>query len=221
MRRTAAITVAILLSCGASYAQTAMSTPGMGATSPLGIPGSSGATGTGIPLGATEIDPGGISPVPSNTMNSASACTPSNTTGGSSMTGSSTGGANSSFDGGGLSGTAAGVMSSGSCVTPTTPSTFGTASPQSTSVGTGTSSLGRPQLRGGTIPLGATELGNAGISPMVGVPAPNSLNSPCAGAIGTATSGLAAGSSGASGMAAGSTGSMGTSVPTLGSPLGC
>jgi len=62
MRRLVAIAAVILMGCGAGHAQTSMSTPAMGATSPLGTLGPSGSSGTGIPLGATEIDPGGVSP---------------------------------------------------------------------------------------------------------------------------------------------------------------
>src|SRR5919198_386954 len=98
MRSIVAITAAILLSCSATYAQTSMSTPGIGATSPLGIPGSSGATGTGIPMGATEIDPGGLGVVPGAT-NSTSGCISTGTLPGSGTTTTSTTSTSSTFDG--------------------------------------------------------------------------------------------------------------------------
>ena len=79
MRRLSAAAVALLLSCGAVAGQTMSTTPtapALGAVSPLGIPGAGGATGmsgstgstgmtgssAGIGLGATEINPGGLSP---------------------------------------------------------------------------------------------------------------------------------------------------------------
>ena len=57
MRRLLVVTTAILITCGSGHAQTSMSTPAIGTTSPLGVPGSSGSAGSaGIGLGATEID---------------------------------------------------------------------------------------------------------------------------------------------------------------------
>src|ERR1700739_4850662 len=73
MRLLPIIVAAILFGCGAAQAQSVMTSPGMGATSPLGVPGSSAPSGsnspTGIPLGATEIDPGGLSPAPLSNCN--------------------------------------------------------------------------------------------------------------------------------------------------------
>ena len=66
MRLLPLVAAAVLFGCGAAHAQSAMTTSGLGATSPLGMLGSNASTGsnggTGIPLGATEIDPGGLSP---------------------------------------------------------------------------------------------------------------------------------------------------------------
>ncbi|MGY3368787.1 hypothetical protein ACVWZL_005912 [Bradyrhizobium sp. GM2.4] len=62
-RRLSMAALALLFTCGASNAQTAVSSSGMGATSPLGMPGGSGTSNSSItttPLGATEIDPGGL-----------------------------------------------------------------------------------------------------------------------------------------------------------------
>jgi len=67
MRRFLVITAAMLavaMSCGSSHAQSSMSPSAMGATSPLGMLGSGGSSGTGIPFGATEINPGGLSSAP-------------------------------------------------------------------------------------------------------------------------------------------------------------
>src|SRR4051794_8269321 len=83
---------ALLLSCEAVPAQNAVVRSALGATSPLSGLGSptSGAP-TGIPLGATEIDPGGLSPLPCSSL------------AGSSQSGASQSGgaAGTTFDGGG------------------------------------------------------------------------------------------------------------------------
>src|SRR4051794_32071496 len=99
MRHACIIMTAIVLGCGAAQAQSAASPPAIGATSPFGMLGASGSSGssvTGIPLGATEIDPGGLSPA-------SPACSPAGSSllGGSGMTSA---GAGSTFDGGGLAG---------------------------------------------------------------------------------------------------------------------
>ena len=108
MRRILPTLAAILTLSGAAHAQvpgapSAGNTSAMGTTSPLGVPGpTSSATPAGIPLNATEIDPGGLSPLPST----ACTTTPAGT-----------------FDGGGLTSctTAAAQLS-----------TSGTASPLAT-----------------------------------------------------------------------------------------
>jgi len=141
MLRAFAVLAAFLFMYGAAAAQSPPSTSGMGTTSPLGVPGTSGASGTGIPLGATEIDPGGLSPMPGSN------CSPA-------------AGSSGTFDGGGLttgSGTGCAPGSSQA-------SSAGAASPQS-----GNTS---PTLIGGGIPLGATETGTSGLSPLIATPAP-------------------------------------------------
>ena len=115
MRLLPLIVAAILVGCGAARAQSAMTSAGIGATSPLGVLGSSASSGsnsaTGIPLGATEIDPGGLSPAPvsnCNTSVSSSAGMSLGTAGSSgpgmaSMSGTSSNtGMTSTFDGGGF-----------------------------------------------------------------------------------------------------------------------
>jgi hypothetical protein len=165
MRRACVVTVMILLGCGAAAAQSATTLPGMGVTSPLGILGSSAATGTGVPLGATEIDPGGLSPatscVPTDPSILGSTSTTSGISGTSSATSTTSG---SAFDGGGVANTGS-LASSCTSVTPNMPNvtTTGIASPLS-----GSSS----NLAGGTIPLGATALDSGGLSPLVAVPQP-------------------------------------------------
>lgn len=142
MQRTSLIIVALLFSCSASYSQT-MNTQALGATSALGIPGSSGSgtSSTGIPLGATEIDPGGMSTAIGTTC--------------------------STFDGGGLT-TPAPMAAASDCTSSPNLSSRGTASPLSTP-GSSTSSA----LNGSTIPLSSTELSNAGVSPIITIQAPS------------------------------------------------
>lgn len=157
MQRASVVTLMILLGCGPALAQTATTMPSVGVTSPLGILGSNAMSGTGVPLGATEIDPGGLSPSTSCVATDPSilgSSTTSSTSGISSTTSGST------FDGGGFAGT-----SNCTSVTPNTPNvtTTGIASPLS---GLSTN------LAGGTIPLGATSLDGGGLSPLVAVPQP-------------------------------------------------
>src|SRR5271165_498694 len=146
MRRLLVITTAVLITCGSGHAQTLMSTPAIGTTSPLGVPGSSASAGSaGIGLGATEIDSGGLSPVPGANCGATASYSGSG----------STSGASSTFDGGGM---AAGSSAAGATGCTTTSS--GMASNGSASMSpAGTS------LSGGGIPLGATELDSAGVSP--------------------------------------------------------
>src|SRR4051794_41760457 len=84
---------ALMLSCEAVPAQNAVVRSALGATSPLSGLGSptSGAP-TGIPLGATEIDPGGLSPLPCSSAAFSSLA-------GSSQSGAAAG---TTFDGGGV-----------------------------------------------------------------------------------------------------------------------
>jgi len=104
MRRILPTLAAILTLSGAAHAQVPGNSPAMGATSPLGMLGATTAPATsGIPLGATDINPGGLSPMPLATCPTTSATT-----------------SNGTFDGGGLTG----------CTTTTfPPSPSGTASP--------------------------------------------------------------------------------------------
>src|SRR5262245_28767890 len=132
MRILSLIAAVVLLGCGAAHAQSVMTVPGMGATSPLGVLGSSASSGsnsaTGIPLGATEIDPGGLSPAPMSNCNTSGS---SNSAMSSGMTGSSGSGITGSiFDGGGFGSTmtSACVSTSASASSATS---SGTASPLS------------------------------------------------------------------------------------------
>src|SRR3981081_1678810 len=103
MRRLSTAILALFFVWAAASAQTSTTLSAMGMTSPLGTLGTSGASGTsgtGTPLAATEIDPGGLSPLATPTCN-ASGSSNSQIPGTSSIT--STTSAGSIFDGGGLS----------------------------------------------------------------------------------------------------------------------
>jgi hypothetical protein len=159
-------TLAALFGCTPAFAQVSGtgaasgSALGIGQTSPLGVMGSSPSVGPiGIPLGATEFQPGGISPVPSGTLLGTS-CSAT----GSAASGMS--GSTSTFDGGGATGTAmaGGAPSLGTC-------SMGLGSGSSDPTQTGASAApsggsGPGQLGGRSgIPMGATQLGSAGLSP--------------------------------------------------------
>ena len=228
MRRLFIAAVAILLSCEAGLAQTT-TIPGIGLTSPLGIPGSTASVSglpTGIPLGATEINPGGIGPMPIGPTTPTASCLGIGSSSSGTMIGSAglgtmatgamsgtmtgglsgTGGTTSSFDGGGMGS----ALTSGGCPLPSSSvvSSAGTASPMPGTIGT-------TRLDGGVIPLGATETNSAGISPLVGVPAPSTAVTPCIGSTTTVGS-LMPGSSDSSSLTMGSIGTSG--VP---STFGC
>jgi hypothetical protein len=204
MRRLFIAAALILFGCEAGLAQSGMAIPGIGITSPLGIAGATSPTlPTGIPLGATEINPGGVGPAPFGPTTPTASClgTSSSSTGmigsaasgtlaGGAVSGAMTGGAlsgtttdgesgtsgmTSSFDGGGMGSTTGCPLPSTGVV-----SSAGTASPMPGTPGT-------LRLDGGAIPLGATEMNSAGISPLVGVPAPGSTitTAPCIGSMTT------------------------------------
>ena len=154
MLRLAVMAAALLVGGAPAYAQGTTSAPPIGATSPLGSLGSAFPTlQSGIPLGATEIDPGGLSPLPCAATGTLS---------------SPTAGTGSTFDGGGSIGTATGMLTAGPCGSASgPPASAGIASPLSTP-GRGPGFA----LNGGTIPLGATEIGGPGLSPIITVPGP-------------------------------------------------
>jgi len=66
MRRALiAATLAALFGCNPAFAQVGgMGTPGIAATSPLGMAPGSAVSPTGIPMGATELASPGLSPLP-------------------------------------------------------------------------------------------------------------------------------------------------------------
>jgi hypothetical protein len=134
----AALAVSLLGGSSASAQVGGVGTSPLGAASPLAMGPGVPVAPTGIPLGATEMTTPGTSPAPSSTMG-AIGC--------SSAGGPTSPAAAPLFDGGGM----AGAASSGCAGT-----------------GAGGSSMpALPTLRAGRagIPLGSTELGNAGLSP--------------------------------------------------------
>ena len=172
-----------LLCCGPAFAQVGMGavTPPMGMTSPLGIGTGAPVGVTGVPLGATELGTPGVSPTTSSSsassaMTTLSAC--SGTMGGmqtaASGMGNSTSGTAGSlpgessgtgaisgtsaptplFDGTGIAGTASGTCASAA----TTSGPTGSAS--SPNIGS-RSTVGRVG-----VPMGSTELGTGGLSPL-------------------------------------------------------
>ena len=182
------LVAAIVLSLcdvGAAFAQvgTGAVTPPLGMTSPLGIGAAAPVGVTGVPLGATELATPGVSPMTSSSAASGaittttSACssnmgamqmapsgmgnsttgTPGSLAGESSATGaiSGTSAPTPLFDGTGIAGTA-----SGTCATATTASSSPTASASSPTIGS-RSTVGRVG-----IPMGSTELGTGGLSPL-------------------------------------------------------
>src|SRR6516165_4849368 len=175
------------------------------ASFPLGVLGSSASGGsnstTGIPLGATEIDPSGLSPAPISNCNTSGFAAYSGMLGGTtglSGSGTSTPVSGSVFDGGGFSSitTSAGDSTSGSASRATS---GGLASPLS-SMGTNSNFT----LNGGTIPLGSTEIDSAGVSPLITTPMSNSLMPSCIGSTtGSYVTAIGSMSAGASAITAG------------------
>ena len=187
MTRFAVATAAVLLGCGSAYAQVGgMSIspgPSLGMTSPLGVGPGSPVAPARIPMGATELAAPGVSPMISGTSPMAPSTSTVSTCGGiggslpqasfgvgassagaSSGMGSSMTGASSlaTFDGGGMAGSA-----SGACAASTGSSLAGRAASASTGIGA-VSSVGRVG-----IPMGSTELGVGGLSPLPSLLTPN------------------------------------------------
>jgi hypothetical protein len=165
-----ATVVATLLSCNCAFSPAfsqvggmADPTPGIAATSPLGvIPGAS-VPPTGIPLGATELASPGLSPLTDGTVGMAGFGSTCSAVGSpsSGISGAST------YDGGGM-GLGMGASLPGSAVICGTSSSGSTAAMSSTASGN--------VARTG-IPLGSVEIGNAGVSPLVVVPTPSAFPS--------------------------------------------
>ena len=156
---------ALILGCGTSSAQMGTSAPSpLGITSPLGIGPAAAVPPVGIPLGSTEVGSLGLSPTTSGISpvgpapNDPATCraitSPAGNLSGTSP--STATGPSMLFDGGGMAGTA-----SGTCAPIIAPTT--SASPE-----TMTAPVGRIG-----IPMGSTELGAGGLSPIPTIPTPN------------------------------------------------
>ena len=183
---------ACLIGCGPCFAQVAP-TPGMGATSPLGTMDFNAASQpSGIPLGATELNTGGLSPTAGT-----------NPCSGSTTSATGLAGSMSTFDGGGA------MPGSTSATSTTCSATASGSAIGSTSMITGSTP---GSMSSGTIPLGSTELGTPGESPTTLLPVPGVSVSPCSslspptGTLGTLNSPGATGTSGAAGTSVGATG---------------
>jgi hypothetical protein len=164
-RELIAVFLATLLGCNPVFAQVAgigSPMPGMGVTSPFGMGSAAGPVGpTGVPLGATELATPGVSPAPPSTLGSGfTVC--------SAVVGGPSTVATGVYDGGGLgtgtgmSPTAMGTTSAASAGTCNQASSSSSPSTLSSSSAPPSSST---LLGIGTIPMGSTELGNAGVSP--------------------------------------------------------
>jgi hypothetical protein len=170
MRRLWMIAAIAMLGCSPAFAQVggmSVPTPGIAATSPLGMSGAlqpgTSVGPTGIPLGATELTSPGISPMLTDRtsgMASGTACS-----GGSASTGISGGISGiSTYDGGGLAvGGAMGTGLPGSAG----PCAAGAASPTASALSLSPGGASRTG-----IPLGSVEIGNAGVSPLLAIPTP-------------------------------------------------
>jgi hypothetical protein len=184
--------VATLLSGSAGVAQVNlpdMNAPNTGATLPtdyVGVPSPVGAMsteasigGAGIPLGTTELFPGGLSPAPTDAMTPDPICP-----GASPIPGVGTLGTGSIFATNGTMATSASDISSS--VDPTDSGCGAAPSAGAGPLGL-TSSLGTALVfTGGNVPLGATALNTTGLGGLIAIPAPGSL-SPCTSFASTST----------------------------------
>ena len=166
-RELIAAILTTLLGCNPVFAQVGgigsptPLTPGMGLTSPFGMSAATGGSvgPAGVPLGATELTTPGLSPAPPGTLGSGlTIC--------SSVVGAGASSATGLFDGGGVS----------SDMSPAAPGGTNSSSASACNQASGAGSAGTLQsttaspsttapLGIGTIPMGSTELGNAGVSP--------------------------------------------------------
>jgi hypothetical protein len=145
MQFVMAILAATLLGVGSTSAQVGgTGTSALSATSPLAIGSGTPVAPTGIPLGATEMAAPGTSPAPLSTMGML---------GCSAAAGSTSQTPTSLFDGGGMTG--AGLSA---CTA--------TGSAGAGSAGSSMPTLSTFQAGRADIPLGATEIGSAGLSPL-------------------------------------------------------
>jgi hypothetical protein len=174
MRRVLVIAMqAALFGCIPAFAQVGgmgSPTPGIGATSPLGMAPGSPVPPAGIPMGATELTSPGLSGIPMGATGLGTMGMTGNGTTCLDMGSPSLGmsGSSTNFDGGGL-GAGTGTLPSGAA----TSGTCGTSSSSraSSSAATSPTSPGGAARTG--LPLGSVEIGNAGVSPLLVVPTPS------------------------------------------------
>jgi hypothetical protein len=180
---------AALFGCIPAFAQVGgmgSPTPGIGATSSLGMAPGLPVPPTGIPMGATELASPGLSGAPAGTMGMTGNGTTCLVMGSPSlgMSGSST-----NFDGGGL-GVGTGTLPGGGA-------TSGMCGPSSSI--TSSSAATSPTSPGGVartgIPLNSVEIGNAGVSPLLVVPTPSPNPSTMGSGMPCSTTGLSPSSS--------------------------
>jgi hypothetical protein len=171
MRSVRIAAAMMLLGCSPAFTQVGMTTsptPGLEATSPLGMSSGAPVAQTGIPLGATELASPGIS---------AAVTGPVGMTGGTGMAGYGTscpatasvssGISNTStYDGGGM-GMAVGMSLPGSAAV------CGTGVSSNPSSMAATPSLSPSGVSRSGIPLGSVEIGSAGVSPQLTIPTPS------------------------------------------------
>jgi hypothetical protein len=157
------LVAALVLNCGPALAQVAGTSPllgpPLGMTSPLGIGPDAPVGPPGVPLGATELNSPGLSPMLGGTLSLGSAAGGGSQCSGAVANMDAPMASTAPFDGGGTTGTA-----SGTCA----------------NAGTGTTATGiasplTPVPRTG-IPMGATELSPGGLSPPPTVQPPNPVN---------------------------------------------
>jgi hypothetical protein len=197
--KLAAIAVLVVLGAGPGAAQMMPPAPGSGTISPLGIIDPTAPVGgSGIPLGVTELFTGGLAPVPVGPLDGASTCP------------------DTAMTAGGAAASSANPPTSSGCAATGTgfPAAAGLSSVPGAAA---TTSSIMTSLGGPNIPLGATDLGSAGLSGPIGVPAPSpalsAVPSSCPGPGGIAgiTPGLGPGSPMPGGAAS----------PGVSFPLGC
>jgi hypothetical protein len=167
MRRATTAALLAVLCCTPVFAQMSgegSPTPTIGATSPLGIPSGSPVPPTGIPLGATELSSPGVSPLSTGAsgMPGYGTTCPGATSALSGMSSSVMSSSSTTYDGGGMQAGAALPGSTG------TLEICGTNS-SSTAATSPTTPGGAPRTG---IPLGAVQIGNAGVSPEAMFPTP-------------------------------------------------
>jgi hypothetical protein len=164
IRTLIAAIATVLLGCGAAFSQIGTGAPvpsPLGITSPLGMAPGSPVPPAGTPMGATELASPGLSSAPAGTIGATGSGTTCLAMGNPSpgLSGSS-----ATFDGGGT-GTGTGTSLPGSAALSGACGTSSTSSAATSPASPG----GLPRAG---IPLGSVEIGNAGVSQLLIVPAP-------------------------------------------------